>query len=56
LTVPLAAAAGAVFGAAMHAGTRGLRDFTSTRQIVAGSYAVLVAKAHAGAARALLGP
>jgi hypothetical protein len=56
VTVPVAVAGGAVFGAAVHTGSRGMRDFTSTRQIVAGSYAVLVAKQYASDARSLLGP
>jgi hypothetical protein len=56
VTVPVGAGGGAVFGAAVHAASRGMRDFTSTRQIVAGSYAVLVAKQYASDARALLGP
>jgi hypothetical protein len=52
LTVLLAAAGGAIFGAGVHASTHGTRDF---RQIEAGSYAVLVSIHHAAGARALLG-
>jgi hypothetical protein len=55
LTILVAAIGGAIFGAAVHASTGGVRDFTSTRRIEAGSYAVLVATLHASAARALLG-
>jgi hypothetical protein len=52
LAVPLAAAGGV---AGMHFANRGARDCASTGQIVAGSYAVLVAKLYAADARALLG-
>jgi hypothetical protein len=55
LAVPLAGAGGAIFGAGVHASTHGIRDFTSTRQIEAGSYAVLVSSHHAAGARGLLG-
>jgi len=55
LAVPVAAAGAAVFAAAVHTGRRGGRDFTTAGQIVAGSYAVLVAKLYADDARALIG-
>jgi hypothetical protein len=45
---------GAVFGFIAHWATRGQRDFTSARQIVADRYEVRVANEHAARARELL--
>lgn len=52
--IAIGAAFGILFSVISYAFTRGKRDFTSSSQIVAGTYALLCAGAEAHAARALL--
>jgi hypothetical protein len=52
--VVIAAIWGAIFGAVAHGMTRGARDFTSSRSLQAGQYAVNVTAEHAEQARQLL--
>jgi hypothetical protein len=54
LTVLVGGVFGAIFALIGYAATRGQRDFTSTSSVVATSYDVLCAPAHADAARQLL--
>ena len=46
---------GAVFGFAAHASTRGRRDFSSVRQLVAGRYDLIAREGTADRARSMLG-
>lgn len=52
--VAIGAAFGILFSVISYAFTRGKRDFTSSSQIVAGTYALLCAAEHAHKARAML--
>lgn len=52
--VVIAAIWGAIFGAIAHAMTRGKRDFTSSRSLQAGEYAVSVSAEYADQARQVL--
>lgn len=52
--ITIGLAFGMLFGVISHMFTGGRRDFTSTQQIVAGSYAVLCDPEHSGQARQLL--